>query len=148
MDKNTKYRNSLLNGLSKKTQANKEVVKEIENTVAKWLFPFYERKSMSNAILSPKVISNGNEEEIENELIFKLFTSNNEYTFLIIIDFKEGKHFMEASVKNRKPNPGQEKSSSKVLPNGELSDELWNQLKDCVLKHELLEITSSDWKNY
>ena len=85
-------------------------------------------------------------EEIHNELVFKLFTDNNEYTFLITINFDDGQAFMEASVKSRKTSAGQTNSIPKVFPNGELSDELWMQLKDCVLKYELLGNVSSGWK--
>jgi len=32
------------------------------------------------------------------------------------------------------------------LPNGSFSDELWEQLKDCIIKNELVENVAPQWK--
>lgn len=142
------YGNKVLTKKGKKIDRDKEIVKELESKVAKWLFPFFDKKSIYNSIKGPSVITDGNNEEISEEfLVFKLFTDDNEYTFAIKIDFDNEEHFLEAFVRPRKPNPGEKASKVKILPNGDFSDELWSQLKDCVLKNELLDGVGSDWKN-
>lgn len=142
----SKYRNEVVSKLSRKQQDDKEIVEKVREKVIKWLFPLYNKESIGNVIDSPSLISDGNKEELEKELIFKLFTHYNEYTFLVNIDFEKENHFMEASVKSRMPDAGHKASIPKVLPNGNFSDELWEQLKNCIIKNELVEDVSSDWK--
>jgi len=142
----SKYRNEVLSNFSRKQQNDHEIVREIKKKVAFWLFPLYNKESIQNVIHGPSMWSNGNKEKIGNELTFKLFTHYNEYTFLVTIDFEKENHFMEASVKSRMPEAGQKQSVPKVLPNGSFSDELWEQLKDCIIKNELVENVAPQWK--
>jgi len=147
------YKNSLNHKVDKKYKTDREVVRRINARVVGWLSPLLDvpvnnnlrDNPIGNSIQPIRRIYDGNNEELEKEFRFKLFTDRNEYTFLITIDFDQEDHFMEGSVTSRTPRPGENSSKIKVLPNGSASDELWDQLKDCVLKHELLDKISSDW---
>lgn len=142
----SKYHNVIISGVSRKVKNDKEIAKKISDKVVTWLVPLYDDSCIGKLIRQPETISDGNEEILENELIFKLFTDDNEYTFLVTIDFEKENHFMEASVKARKPSAGENTVHPKVFPNGDFSDELWEQLKNCILKHELISNVSGEWK--
>lgn len=120
--------------------------------IREWLKPYYSGTNLDNAIVWKDSYSgqSGTPQSVNDfearRIRFKLWTENNEYTIVVNLKPQLRNSYMGASVSTRKKRAGEHWNRGNDLPDGKFSDELWQSIKERILKYEFLNKIEGEWK--
>jgi len=112
--------------------------------IRQWLEDIYPPQKVDRAIRLSGKASN----DYDDAIHFKIFTAANEYTIYVQLrgtGLEDA--YMGASAKGRKQRPGENHRRGNDLADGKFSRELWQGICLEILRYEVQEIQSEDWKH-